>query len=103
MYLMNDDDIFGQYMQQQPRMQAKAQPSAAPALQGVSAAATPFMATPAGASVLVGSQFASQLLAQRAAEAQRRRQGEIDIAQNRGNQEQNAMQAYINNIRGALR
>ncbi len=102
MYLM-DDDYFGQYMQQQPRMQAKMNAQPAQAAGTASMAALPFAATPAGAAVLVGGQFASQLLAQQAANEQRKRQGNIDIAMNQGQQEQNAFANYMNSIRGALR
>ena len=70
---------------------------------GGSAAALPFMATPAGAAAVVGSQFLSQYLAQKAADERARRERSAQIAQEHGAAEQRGFDQLINVYRGALR
>lgn len=68
-----------------------------------STAALPFMATPAGAAVAVGSQFLSQYLAQKAADERAKRQRAAEIAQQHSQGEQRGIDQLINVYRGALR
>lgn len=67
------------------------------------AAALPFMMTPAGAAVAVGSQFASQLLAQKAADERAKREQSVQIAQQHGAGEQRGFENLINVYRGMTR
>jgi hypothetical protein len=67
-----------------------------------SAAAAPFMATPAGAAVAVGSQFLTQYLAQQAADARAKRERDAQIAQEQGRSEQSAYDRLTNVYRSAL-
>lgn len=60
-----------------------------------SVASAPFMATPAGAAVAVGSQFLSQYLAGKAAEEKAKRDREVAIAQKHGSDEQQGMDRYL--------
>lgn len=63
----------------------------------------PFMATGPGAAVAVGASFAAQYMAQKAAEERERRQRAAEIAQQHGQQEQNAYGNLINVYKSALR
>ena len=67
------------------------------------AAATPFMATPGGAAVLIGSQIAMQMAAQNAAANQAKRQRDMEIAQNKGAGEERGFQTIMEGLRSALR
>lgn len=68
-----------------------------------SAAATPFMATPGGAAVLIGSQIAMQMAAQNAAANQAKRQRDMEIAQNKGAGEERGFQTIMEGLRSSLR
>ena len=91
----------------QKTLGASGAPTADPAASSVgtagSAAALPFMATPAGAGVVVGSQFLSQYLAQKAADARQKRERAAQIAQEHGQAEQRGFDQLINVYKGALR
>lgn len=67
------------------------------------AAALPFMATPQGAAVLVGSQLLMNTMANKAANERQKRATEAEIAQTQGSQEQAALRSMIENLRGSLK
>lgn len=75
----------------------------ASAMQKGSMAAAPFMMTPAGAALTVGSQFLSQYMAQKAADERAKRERMAQIAQEQGQGEQRGLEQLINVYRGALR
>ena len=72
-------------------------------LDTVSKASLPFMETPVGAGVAVGSQFLSQYLAQKAADERAKRDRSVQIAQQHSQGEQQGIDQLINVYRGALR
>ena len=72
-------------------------------LKASSAAALPFMATPAGAGVLVGSQLLQGYLAQRAQAEQAKRQREMEIAQQHSQGERQGIDQMLGAWRSALR
>lgn len=67
------------------------------------AAALPFMATPAGAAVVVGSQFLSNYLAQDAADKRAAKERRMQIAQQQGAGEQRGLENLMNAYRGMTR
>lgn len=66
-------------------------------------AASPFMATPEGAAAMVGSQFLSQYLAQKAADEKARRDRAAQIAEQHSQGEQKGFDTLMQAYRGALR
>lgn len=66
-------------------------------------AAIPFLSTPAGAGVLVGSQLLQGYLAQRAQAEQAKRQREIEIAQQHSQGERQGIDQMLGAWRNALR
>lgn len=82
--------------------QMKAQAAKVAGLAG-SAAATPFMATPTGAAVLIGSQIAMQMAQQKAQAEQLKRQRDMEIAQQRSAGEERGFQTIMEGLRSALR
>lgn len=67
---------------------------------GVTAATMPFMLTPTGAAVGIGSQLIMQKMAQDAADARAKRERAAAIAQQQGQSEQSAIQTMVNSMRG---
>ena len=72
-------------------------------LDTVSKESLPFMATPVGAGVAVGSQFLSQYLAQKAADERAKRDRSVQIAQQHSQGEQQGIDQLIKVYQGALR
>lgn len=72
-------------------------------LQVAGAAALPFMATPVGAAVAVGSQLLSNYLAQDAADKRAAKERRMQIAQQQGAGEQRGLENLMNAYRGMTR
>lgn len=104
-----EDDFYnrsylgGNNMSQQIQVNPETSDTASKVSLMTGAATVPFMSTPAGAAVMVGSQFLTQYLAQKAADERAKRDRAVQIAQQHGQDEQKGFDQLINVYRGALR
>lgn len=95
---------FQQHLAQKNMMNSSPSAAETTAKTGQTAAmaATPFMLTPQGAAVGVGSQLVMGYLAQKAADERAKRERAALIAQQHGEQEQQGFNKLIDVYRGAL-
>lgn len=103
-YLLDDSQLYDpEFYNRSNYGQSSYQQPGAESVLTSGAAAAPFMSTPAGAGIMVGSQFLSQYLAQKAADERARREREAQIAQQHGQSEQKGFDTLMQAYRGALR
>lgn len=106
--LQNPEDILGDASVMRPELlqtssitPVSSMPESAAQL-GTSAAAGGVMGGPVGAGIMVGGQFLTNLIAQRAADERHKRELEAQAAERHGQQEQNAYSNLMSAYKAAL-